>query len=197
MRRVAILFCGVWACLALAACGDDAKPPEAAPSPAPPPAGAPPGGAPPGAPPAAAAGEVKKPGRPELTDEDFVESPANRDPFHSYLGEFAAPVRRVAKIQRKIILQRYALDELKLIAVVTGKTRPVAMFRDPTGLGVPVKRGDYISKNAGRVKEIYSDRVVIEIQEQSEDRQTMADRVIELHSKEEREASGDESSATQ
>jgi Tfp pilus assembly protein PilP len=62
------------------------------------------------------------------------------------------------------------------------------MFRDPTGLGVTVKRGDFISKNAGKVKQILSDKVVVEIEEQSEDKSSLVDRVIDLHPKEEREA---------
>ena len=116
-----------------------------------------------------------------LSAQDFVESETNRDPFRPYLSEFLTTQRRTAKIQRKVLLQRYGLDELQLIAVVAGGVRPVAMFRDPGGLGVTVKRGDYISKSAGKVKEILSDKVVVQIEEQLEDGRSMADRVIPLH----------------
>ena len=117
-----------------------------------------------------------------LTDEDFVESIENsRDPFRSYLAEFSAPMKRTVKVQRKILMARYGLSELSLIAVVTGPIRARAMFKDPTGLGISVKRGDYISKNEGRIKQILADKVIVELREQSEDQQKVGDRVIELH----------------
>ena len=116
------------------------------------------------------------------TDDDFTESlDKNRDPFRSYLTEFAQPQQRLVTIQRKGLLSRYSLDELRLIAVVSGRVRPRAMFLDPSGLGVAVRRGDYIGKSFGKVKEILTDKVIIEIQEISENRQRVADRVIELH----------------
>jgi Tfp pilus assembly protein PilP len=174
----------------VAACGDSKPPPPAekkAGEQQPPPPGAPPPGAPPpGAPPAPGMGPTTADNKPpvELAEKDFVEGPANRDPFRSFLAEFNRPRRVAKKTERKIISPRYALDELKLIAVVTGGTRPLAMFRDPTGLGVTVKRGDYISKNAGKVKHILTDKVVVEIEEQSEDKSSLVDRVIDLHPKE-------------
>jgi len=116
---------------------------------------------------------------------DLVESDANRDPFRSYLSEILTPRGHEAKIQRKVLMQRYGLDELQLIAVVAGGTRPRAMFRDPTGLGVTVKRGDYIGKSAGKVKQILSDKVIVQIKEDLEDGQSVADRVIDLHPKDE------------
>lgn len=39
------------------------------------------------------------------------------------------------------------------------------MFRDPTGLGQTVKRGDYLSKSAARITKILSDRVILELSE--------------------------------
>jgi type IV pilus assembly protein PilP len=166
---------------------DDKKPAP----PAPPPKQQPRPGQPPPAPPGPAA-EVSPEKMIELADKDFVEGPTNRDPFRSFLAEFNRPKRIAKKTERKVILPRYALDELKLIAVVSGGTRPVAMFRDPTGLGVTVKRGDYISKNAGKVKHILTDRVVVELEEQSEDKSALVDRVIDLHPKEESERSSEE-----
>ena len=166
--------------IAAAACDDKrpaakVEPKKEAPPPVPPP---------PGPPPAPEAPTPTKAAL-ELSDKDFTEGSSNRDPFRSFLSAFAKPTRRLAaKQQRKVILPRYGLDELKLIAVVTGGIRPCAMFRDPTGLGVTVKRGDFISKNAGKVKQILSDKVVVEIEEQSEDKSSLVDRVIDLHPKE-------------
>lgn len=167
-----------WSVLAIAAgllfaCDD---PPPVSTTSAPAPSAAPAAAA---VPPAPAVVETSQ--QAELNESDFIESESNRDPFRPYIKEFLTPQQQTAKIQRKVILQRYGLDELQLIAVVAGRTNPLAMFRDPNGLGVTVKRGDYISKSAGRVKQILPDKVVVEIQEHLDDNQTMADRIIDLH----------------
>src|SRR5262249_21279453 len=83
--------------------------------------------------------------RRQLTNEDFKESPANRDPFRSFLTTFATQVINV-KPQHRILLEKFGLEELKLIAIVGGnETAPRAMFVDPTGMGVTVARGDHVS----------------------------------------------------
>lgn len=176
MRSPSIGLCGLAIILlALASC-DEASPSLTG--------GTPPAAASPAPTPAAAEADSADEGRKvDLSESDFVESSANRDPFRPYLKEFLTPQQRTAKIQRKVILQRYGLDELQLIAVVAGRSNPLAMFRDPNGLGVTVKRGDYISKSAGRVKQILPDKVVVEIQEKLEDGESVADRVIDLHPK--------------
>ncbi|MFH1129852.1 MAG: pilus assembly protein PilP [Pseudomonadota bacterium] len=119
----------------------------------------------------------------KLVDADFMESPSNRDPFHAILGKPGSSMPRMVEMQRKVILPRFGLDELTLVAVISGGARARAMFRDPTGLGVTVKRGDYVSKSVARVKQILSDKVVMEIEELEEEKRTVADRVIELHTK--------------
>ena len=123
----------------------------------------------------------------ELSEQDFVESTTNRDPFRSYMTEFRtrAPKEKIIS-QRNVLLRRYGLDELRLVAVVTGGVRARAMFRDPKGLGVTVTRGNYISKSEGRVKQILPGRVVVEIRESYEGEQKLSDRVIELHEKKQR-----------
>jgi Tfp pilus assembly protein PilP len=72
------------------------------------------------------------------------------------------------------IFSKYSLEELSLIAVVSGDANPRAMFRDPTGLGQTVKRGDYISKSAARITKILSDRVVLEMSEMTPGGETKA-----------------------
>jgi type IV pilus assembly protein PilP len=121
----------------------------------------------------------------DLKEADFTEGPTNRDPFRSFISQFAQPTRRVVDAQHKTILPRYSMDELKLIAVVTGGTRPRAMFRDPTGLGVLVQRGDYISKSSSKIKQILFDKVIVEVTKQAEDKSTQSDQIIELHDEEE------------
>ncbi len=171
-------------------CGDDPPPPipGAGPPGTPPQAGQPP---PAGAPAAAPTAPAKKLPEIELAEKDFKESANNRDPFRSFLGEFKPTAHRMTRDDRKILLRRYGLDEITLIAVVTGRTvRPRAMFRDPNGLGVTVRRGQRVSKNAAKIKRILRDKVVVEIEEQSEDKTSRVDRIIELHPKEESRTQG-------
>lgn len=98
-----------------------------------------------------------------LKDEDFVENDeTNRDPFHSYLRLF---VDHSTAKSRKVpaIFDKVGLDELTLIAIVSGDETPRAMFRDATGFGQSVKKGDFLSRAGARVTKILSDRVIVEI----------------------------------
>ncbi|MBV9946649.1 MAG: pilus assembly protein PilP [Myxococcales bacterium] len=82
---------------------------------------------------------------PEYTENDFVESDHNRDPFRSFLVQ-NQPVNRQAMNQRKVELAQFSLDELKLVAIVTGSDTPSAMFVDPSGKGTVVYRGTFICR---------------------------------------------------
>jgi Tfp pilus assembly protein PilP len=165
---------------ALAAIGGD--PAAHAAPPKPPPKGA--AGAKPGAPeggPGAAAAEAVQQRltilrRKVLRDEDFNETDdSNRDPFRSFTGIFTDRGPRV-NVQQVVpsIFSKFALEELTLIAVITGDANPRAMFRDPSGLGQVIKRGDYLSKSAARVTKILSDRVVLELAEVASGGETRA-----------------------
>jgi type IV pilus assembly protein PilP len=82
---------------------------------------------------------------PEYTENDFVESDHNRDPFRSFLVQSQA-VTKQALNQRKIELAQYSIDELKLVAIVLGADRPRAMFIDPTGKGTVVYKGTFVCR---------------------------------------------------
>jgi Tfp pilus assembly protein PilP len=103
--------------------------------------------------------------RKSLHDDDFVDNDErNRDPFRSYLRLFTSKEGpRTPKVPA--IFDKFALEELTLIAIVSGDATPRAMFRDPGGLGQSIKRGDYVSKVAARVTKILSDRVILELNE--------------------------------
>jgi Tfp pilus assembly protein PilP len=102
-----------------------------------------------------------------LREEDFAENDdANRDPFRSYLDTWIERNRPTSGTPIvTAIFAKYSLEELTLIAVISGDANPRAMFRDPTGLGQTVKRGDYLGKSAARITKILSDRVVLEMSE--------------------------------
>ncbi len=101
-----------------------------------------------------------------LRDEDFSENDeTNRDPFRSYLDTWIERGPKAPTTVVAAIFPKYSLEELTLIAIISGDATPRAMFRDPTGLGETVKRGDYISKSAARITKILSDRVILELSE--------------------------------
>jgi Tfp pilus assembly protein PilP len=111
-----------------------------------------------------------------LTDDDFLENDeTNRDPFRSYMHLFAEHGQgKTRKIPA--LFERVGLEELTLIAIVSGDDDPRAMFRDATGFGLAVKPGDFLSRSGARVSKILSDRVIVE---QTETRESGEPRVVE------------------
>jgi type IV pilus assembly protein PilP len=96
----------------------------------------------------AAAGEDTAASRlPEqvFVDEDFTEFDVqNRDPFRSFARAFKA--QAAAPAQRRVLMPSTSLDEMKLIAIVTGIATPRAMLTDTSSVGHVVRRGDYIGR---------------------------------------------------
>ncbi|PIE05690.1 MAG: pilus assembly protein PilP [Sorangium cellulosum] len=95
---------------------------------------------------AASSGASAGPPRLIFREEDFVETELSRDPFRSFAKVFSDENKSTARTQREVVLDRYAIDELKLIGIVTGTTRHRAMLVDPTGTGWIVYRGQFIGK---------------------------------------------------
>jgi Tfp pilus assembly protein PilP len=124
--------------------------------------------------------------RKTLREEDFVDNDeSNRDPFKSFIRLFID--KGVTKARPvPAIFDKFALEELALIAVVSGDAQPRAMFRDPGGLGQTVKRGDYVSKSGARVTKILSDRVILEVAETSTNGEPRAiEKAVLVHPEEE------------
>jgi type IV pilus assembly protein PilP len=99
-------------------------------------------------PPAAASASLGLPPSlkgPEYTENDFVESDHNRDPFRSFMVQNQT-VTRQALNQRKVELAQYSIDELKLVAIVLGAEKPRAMFLDPSGKGTVVYKGTFVCR---------------------------------------------------
>jgi len=83
----------------------------------------------------------------EFAENDFAESDRNRDPFRTYMSVLAPEQKKVAAThQREVILPQYSIDELKLVAIVTGGEYPRAMMVDPGGKGWVIKRGDWVGR---------------------------------------------------
>jgi type IV pilus assembly protein PilP len=132
----------------VAACGSKKPAPRAA-APAIPPApvaAAP--GAPDGGPEAAPAPEW------------VYSSVGKRDPFRSFIDELVAS-RGGVLTRCNTPLGRFELEQLKLVAVVTGLADPVAMVEAPNGVGYSVRRGACVGKNGGVVAAIRSGEVLV------------------------------------
>jgi type IV pilus assembly protein PilP len=87
-------------------------------------------------------------------------SVGKRDPFRSFLTELQ---RGAASLATRCAtpLGRFELEQLKLVAVVTGLEDPVAMVEAPSGVGYSVRRGACIGKNGGVVAAVRSGEVVV------------------------------------
>ena len=81
----------------------------------------------------------------EFSSDDFVESEESRDPFRDYAHMFStkAPEKRV--VQRPVKASDYALDELKLVGILT-RGRPSVLLTDPKGFGWILHTGDFIGR---------------------------------------------------
>ena len=87
-------------------------------------------------------------GPPKVTfqESDFTESNRSRDPFRSYAKAFAQEAKTQVKSQRKVVLDKYSLDELKLIGIVTRVHPAKAMLVDPNGKGYVVQPGQFVGR---------------------------------------------------
>ena len=141
-RRLVIVLAALALALGLVACGDDPQPQNK-------PAGAKPAAAAPAKKGTGKAAEAKPDLPPlplkEFKEGDFSETDQSRDPFRSFAVVFVSQAKAKATVQRKAIVERYALDELKLIGIVSrGASR--ALLTDPSGGGWVAKVGDLIGK---------------------------------------------------
>jgi type IV pilus assembly protein PilP len=129
-------------------------------------------------------------------DDDFVESERHRDPFRSFaLGSRAKGGESgVAENQRMVIMPETAVEDMKLIAVISGMTRPKAMLTDSKNVGYVVQRGDYVGRpkvfqSTGsvamtlnwRVERIRDNEVVLTRQDPAEQGRPPLSRIISMH----------------
>lgn len=97
---------------------------------------------------------------PPPADEEiaYVYSPiGKRDPFRSIYDEY----QRDNDQGERTELQKFELDQLKLVGIVSRIATPYAMVEDPDGKGHTLTRGKLIGKNWGRVSQITPECVII------------------------------------
>jgi type IV pilus assembly protein PilP len=104
-----------------------------------------------GPPPAAAAPEEAAPedAEPEpspadaYANVDFVESERSRDPFRSYLSDFAPTGPRVTE-RTDVLLPDTPVEAMRVIATITRMASPRAMVLDRAGRGHVIRRGQFV-----------------------------------------------------
>jgi type IV pilus assembly protein PilP len=82
----------------------------------------------------------------EFQETDFAEGERSRDPFRSFAKSFADEARSKVKSQREVVLDQYAVDELKLVGIVTRIQPERALVVDPNGKGHIITRGQFIGR---------------------------------------------------
>jgi len=127
-----------------AACGESRPPPRPAAAPAP------------------AAKAAAAPAAPAKGPEAEVaySSVGKRDPFKSFLADLRATSGPVVT-RCNTPLGRFEIDQLRLVAIITGMADPLAMVEAPTGVGYTLRKGACVGKNGGVVASIRSDEVVV------------------------------------
>ena len=132
------------AALALAACGGG-KPAPARPAP------------PPVAMPVTAAVQETKA---EAAVEWSYTSVGKRDPFRSFLSDVETSPEAVAS-RCSTPLGKFEIEQLRLVAVVTGLDDPVAMVEAPNGVGYHLRRGACIGRNGGVISAVRTGEVLV------------------------------------
>jgi type IV pilus assembly protein PilP len=101
-----------------------------------------------GAPAAASASSAaaRPPPKVDVQETEFSESERSRDPFRSFAKSFEQDTNAKVHSQREVILSQYALDELRLIGIVTRAEPAKAMLVDPTGKGFVIQRGQFVGR---------------------------------------------------
>jgi len=127
----------------LAACGDKKAAPRTS---APPPIAAP-------------AAKVDATADRGAAPEWVYSSSGKRDPFHSFIHDETHSGR--ADTRCSTPLGRFEIDQLRLVAVVTGLDDPVAMVEAPNGVGYALRRGVCIGRNGGVIATVRGGEVVV------------------------------------
>jgi hypothetical protein len=83
---------------------------------------------------------------PNFVEADFTESDSSRDPFHDFAKLFVPVPASVNVPQYPVILDKFGVDQLKLVAIVQAGDGIRAMFVDPNGKGWVVTRGMHVGR---------------------------------------------------
>jgi type IV pilus assembly protein PilP len=82
-----------------------------------------------------------------------------RDPFRSAMLDQVRATRGDVICSEPLCM--WDVDQLVLVAVVTGNSDPIAMVEDPQGRGYIVKRNSRMGKQGGKVTQVLRDSITI------------------------------------
>jgi type IV pilus assembly protein PilP len=82
----------------------------------------------------------------DFHEDDFAENDRSRDPFRSFAKLFTDQGKGRVRAQRRVLLDHYSIEDLKLIGLITRTDTPRAMLVDPTGRGWVVTKGQFIGR---------------------------------------------------
>jgi type IV pilus assembly protein PilP len=83
-----------------------------------------------------------------------------RDPFRSPVEDLQQRSESGTAACSEPLCQ-WELDQLKLVAVVTGDANPIAMVEDPQTRGYIIRRGSKVGKQGGQVTQILRDSLTV------------------------------------
>lgn len=92
------------------------------------------------------AADAGTPPKVELQEVEFAESERSRDPFRAYASSFVEEARTMTKSQREVVMEDFAIEDMRLVGIVTGGVEPRAMLVDPRGFGHVVHRGQFVGR---------------------------------------------------
>ena len=87
-----------------------------------------------------------------------------RDPFRGLYMETGGSRRPEERTETEVCsepLCRFDLNDLTVVAVVSGDANPLAMVEDKTGVGHMVRRNTKIGRQGGKVTQILRDCIVV------------------------------------
>lgn len=125
---------------------------------------------------------------------NMVYVPINkRDPFRSPHQKITVPVEdnRVdvpappkVKIVPKTELELFQLDQLRLVATITGVANPIAMIELPDGYGYKARKGTLLGKERWRIVKIHPKGITVEVNKRDALRNVVTRRHIMMTKKE-------------
>jgi type IV pilus assembly protein PilP len=94
---------------------------------------------------------------------EYAYSPVGkRDPFRSILDDIAQKAVDSASGRAECgPLCHWDLEQLRLVAVISGISNPLGMVEDPNGRGHVVRRGTFVGKRNGKITQISAGEVVV------------------------------------
>jgi type IV pilus assembly protein PilP len=88
----------------------------------------------------------KPPPKIDFEEAEFAESDKSRDPFRAFDKQFKEEREGQVESQRKVVLEQYSIEQLKLIGIITRVHPARAMLVDPGGKGHVIVRGQFIGR---------------------------------------------------